>query len=122
MIHVHEEVIMIRNPVVISVQTQRMHTNRDIIPFNPTLSTQEIIALSETYWDQIIHTLSEVDQRPVGVMIAGEPITCSVLVPQFQRAGVTCYSATTLRESSEESLGVKTSTYTFVRFREWPEA
>lgn len=52
-------------------------------------------------------------------MVAGEPIMALFVVRELQRLGVTCYSATTER-IVEERDGVKTSRFTFVRFREWP--
>ena len=88
---------------------------------NPSYSTPEVMTLAESCWNELKSTLIDASQRPVGAMVAGEPTLCLALVQRLQRAGVTCYCATTRRESQVSAEGIKTSQFTFVRFRRWPE-
>jgi hypothetical protein len=68
-----------------------------------------------------IEFIDDLDPRPgARAMVAGEePIMCFYLVRELQALGVACYSATTERVVEERD-GVKTSRFSFVRFREWP--
>ena len=94
------------------------------LPFphvDPALSTQEVIDLAEQEWTRIMSELTHHHQRPLHAMISGETIFCVALVRKLQDAGITCYCATTKRVSETDAQGVKSSIFTFVKFREWPK-
>lgn len=87
---------------------------------DPTWSTIEVKEAAKHTWNQIQALLNTRDQKVIAAMIAGEPIMCSYLVGLLKHVEIKCYSATTTREVQMDENGVKQSTFTFVRFREWP--
>lgn len=105
---------------------RRLHPEAELIdiPFpsvDPVYSTQEVMGLSKKTWEEVKRDLNKNNQKPVGAMVSGEPILCFGFVEQMQRESVKCYSATTSRLSSTDEYGVKSSTFNFMRFREWPK-
>lgn len=81
---------------------------------DPSWSTSEIK-------DFAIHFAECLDLTEVaGAMVAGEPLFAVLLVRELQKLNVPCFSATTERIVEENGDGVKTSRFSFVRFREWP--
>lgn len=65
-------------------------------------------------------TLGTLDLGDVGwAMVQGEPVMATRLVQLLQQRGVTCYVATTPRDSVMQD-GVKVSAFRFGQFRSWP--
>jgi CRISPR-associated protein Csx16 len=52
-------------------------------------------------------------------MVQGEFTLAHRLVGELQRRGIVCVAATTRREVIEDTGGVKTTRFEFVRFREY---
>jgi CRISPR-associated protein Csx16 len=52
-------------------------------------------------------------------MVQGEFTLAHALVRRLQQKGIVCLAATTRREVVEQSAGIKTTRFEFVRFREY---
>lgn len=65
--------------------------------------------------------LAKVPRETTHALVQGEFTLTVELVRLLQARGVTCLAATTTRNVEEESNGRKVSSFTFVRFRAYPE-
>lgn len=92
------------------------------LPFpeiDPTLDEHSILVLAHTYAERI-KGIAGVKPEMCVVHLMGELTFCFVLVRLLQREGITCIASTAKRQAIELQNGVKTSRFTFVRFREYP--
>jgi CRISPR-associated protein Csx16 len=65
--------------------------------------------------------LAEIPREATHALVQGEFTLTVELVRRLQARGVTCLAATSTRNVEEEADGRKVSTFTFVRFRAYPE-
>jgi CRISPR-associated protein Csx16 len=65
--------------------------------------------------------LSRIPPATSHALVQGEFTLTVALVRRLQARGITCLAATTERQVEEADNGRKTSTFRFVRFREYPQ-
>jgi CRISPR-associated protein Csx16 len=65
--------------------------------------------------------LAKIPREATHALVQGEFTLTVELVRRLQARGITCLAATSTRNVEEESDGRKVSTFTFVRFRAYPE-
>ncbi len=83
-------------------------------PVPPDVDEKTISALAQ-------ECLARVPQEATHALVQGEFTLTFELVRSLQARGVTCLAATTTRNVEEEANGRKVSSFTFVRFRAYPE-
>jgi CRISPR-associated protein Csx16 len=81
----------------------------------PEAGIVEIAALA----DRVVARLATELPGATHAMVQGEFTLAYALVRELQKRGIVCLAATTGREVLEDSGGVKTSRFEFVRFREY---
>lgn len=82
---------------------------------NPQWSFEQIIELAEQYCTDI----TKIIPPPKAVHLMGELTFTFALVKKLKAAGIPCIASTTERSVSIEQDGTKTSTFRFIRFREY---
>jgi hypothetical protein len=81
----------------------------------PEAETSEIQELAAQYCEKVFSL------NPAALHVMGELTFCLFLVARLQKMGLPCYASTTVRTVSEESASGKTSHFSFVRFRLYPQ-
>jgi CRISPR-associated protein Csx16 len=85
----------------------------------PSVSPEAGIAEIAALADRVVARLATELPGATHAMVQGEFTLAYTLVHQLQKRGIVCLAATTTREVLEDSGGVKTSRFEFVRFREY---
>jgi hypothetical protein len=85
----------------------------------PAVPPEAGIAEIETLADGVVARLAKELPGATHAMVQGEFTLAYALVRELQKRGIVCLAATTGREVLEDSEGVKTSRFEFVRFREY---
>lgn len=90
------------------------------LPFpeiDPALDEQSILVLAHTYADMIKGLIAENKRESCVVHLMGELTFCFALLQLLQREGIACIASTTGRKVFVLQNGMKTSRFSFVRFR-----
>ena len=99
-------------------EAERLFGDVKDLPFPgipPEVDTSEIQELAEQYCEKVVGF------HPAALHVMGELTFCLCLVARLQKMGLPCYASTTVRTVSEESALGKTSHFSFVRFRLYPQ-
>jgi hypothetical protein len=81
----------------------------------PEADASEIEKLAEQYCEKVVGF------HPAALHVMGELTFCLCLVARLQKLGFPCFASTTKRRVSEENADGKTSHFSFVRFRLYPQ-
>lgn len=83
---------------------------------SPEWEEQEIEQLASNIVDEILDIYKGVS---IAIHVMGEFTLCYSLISKFKSHGITCVASTTSRIVTENPDGTKTSTFSFIRFREY---
>lgn len=84
----------------------------------PEAETKEIAELAKEVVADCLSLLKQAKDPDNAVHIMGELTLCFTVVAMLQKAGITCVASTSVRNAEIEN-GIKSSVFSFCRFREY---